>query len=66
VLIVQSWLLGVGWVIYGGQLVGRWFYDPWLRTWAENHWGHRPPSGGRKGYGQDSEPAHEDPDASPQ
>jgi hypothetical protein len=23
VVIVQSWLIGVGWVIYGGQLFGR-------------------------------------------
>jgi membrane protein len=41
VLIVQSWLIGVGWVIYAGQLFGRWFYDPWLRDWAEGRWGHR-------------------------
>src|SRR5579859_324055 len=32
VLIVQSWLIGVGWVIYGGQLFGRWFHDGWLRA----------------------------------
>ncbi len=31
VLIVQSWLIGVGWVIYGGQLFGRWFDDAWLQ-----------------------------------
>jgi membrane protein len=31
VLIVQSWLIGVGWVVYGGQLLGRWFHDAWLR-----------------------------------
>ena len=30
VLIVQSWLIGVGWVVYGGQLLGRWFHDAWL------------------------------------
>ena len=36
VLIVQSWLIGVGWVIYGGQLFGRWFHDGWLRTWADS------------------------------
>jgi membrane protein len=29
VLIVQSWLIGVGWVIYGSQLIGRWLYDAW-------------------------------------
>jgi hypothetical protein len=39
VLIVQSWLIGVGWVVYGGQLCGRWFNDAWLRDWAGNRWG---------------------------
>jgi len=43
VLIIQSWLIGVGWVVYGGQLFGRWFHDAWLRAWAENRWGHRQP-----------------------
>ena len=37
VLILQSWLIGVGWVIYGGQLFGRWFYDGWLRVRADSH-----------------------------
>jgi membrane protein len=60
VLIVESWLIGVGWVIYGGQLFGRWFHDGWLRAWADNRWGHRQPSGG-----EDSESAHEDPNTSP-
>jgi membrane protein len=36
VLIVQSWLIGVGWVLYGGQLFGRWFYDAWLQAWAQS------------------------------
>jgi membrane protein len=36
VLIVQSWLIGVGWVVYGGQLIGSWFHDAWLRAWADN------------------------------
>jgi membrane protein len=40
VLIVQSWLIGVGWVVYGGQLIGRWFHDGWLRAWADSRWGH--------------------------
>jgi hypothetical protein len=31
---VQSWLIGVGWVIYGGQLFGRWFHDARLRSRA--------------------------------
>jgi membrane protein len=35
-LIVQSWLIGVGWVIYGGQLSGRWFYDSWLQAWVDS------------------------------
>ncbi|MGH3211389.1 MAG: VOC family protein, partial [Trebonia sp.] len=33
VLIVQSWLIGVGWVVYGSQLFGRWFHDEWLQPW---------------------------------
>jgi membrane protein len=41
VLVVQSWLIGVGWVVYGGQLFGRWFYDAWLQPWADNRWGRR-------------------------
>jgi membrane protein len=48
VLIVQSWLIGVGWVLYGGQLFGRWFHDSWLRDWAESREGHEeapPPLG---------------------
>jgi membrane protein len=51
VLIVQSWLIGVGWVIYGGQLFGRWFHDGWLRAWADSRWGRRE-SGGGEGAGQ--------------
>jgi membrane protein len=43
VLIVQSWLIGVGWVVYGGQLLGRWFHDSWLQAWAESRWGRRQP-----------------------
>ena len=49
VLIVQSWLIGVGWVLYGGQLFGRWFNDAWFRAWAENRWGHRQPGGEERG-----------------
>ncbi|MEU6507074.1 ribonuclease BN [Streptomyces sp. NPDC046942] len=30
VLVVESWLIGVGFVIYGGALLGRWF--------VEHHW----------------------------
>jgi membrane protein len=43
VLIVQSWLIGVGWVVYGGQLFGRWFHDAWLRAWADSRSGRSEP-----------------------
>jgi len=46
VLIVQSWLIGVGWVVYGGQLFGRWFHDAWLQAWADGRWGQGEASGG--------------------
>jgi membrane protein len=46
VLIVQSWLIGVGWVVYGGQLFGRWFYDAWLQAWADRRQGRGEPSPG--------------------
>jgi membrane protein len=39
VLIVQSWLIGVGWAVYGSQLFGRWFHDAWLQAWADNRRG---------------------------
>jgi membrane protein len=45
VLIVESWLIGVGWVVYAGQLSGRWFHDVWLRDWAHRRWGHTEPPG---------------------
>jgi membrane protein len=51
VLIVQSWLIGVGWVIYGGQLFGRWFHDGWLRSWADSRRGR-----GEPGCGEEGEP----------
>jgi membrane protein len=34
VLIVQSWLIGAGWVVYGSQLFGRWFHTIWVEPWA--------------------------------
>jgi membrane protein len=40
VLIVQSWLIGAGWVVYGGQLFGRWCHDTWLQPWAHRRQGH--------------------------
>ncbi len=59
VLVVQSWLIGVGWVVYGGQLFGRWFHDAWLQAWADNRWGH-----GQLG-GEESEPVHGGPSTPP-
>jgi membrane protein len=53
VLIVQSWLIGVGWAVYGGQLFGRWFHGTWPRAWADSRWGPTEP-GGREG-GQDAQ-----------
>jgi membrane protein len=49
VLIMQSWLIGVGWVIYGGQLLGRWFHDAWLRAWAHSRRGDAEPDSGEQG-----------------
>ena len=46
VLIVQSWLIGVGWVVYGGQLFGRWFHDAWLRPWRTAAGGRGEPGSG--------------------
>ncbi len=48
VLIVQSWLIGVGWVIFGGQLFGRWLHDGWLRAWADSRQGRREPDDGKE------------------
>jgi membrane protein len=48
-LIVQSWLIGVGWVVYGGQLFGRWFYDARLQAWADSRRGRGEPGGGEEG-----------------
>jgi membrane protein len=39
VLIVQSWLIGVGWVVYGGQLFGRWFHEAWIQGWVDRRKG---------------------------
>jgi membrane protein len=50
VLVVQSWLIGVGWVLYSGQLFGRWFNDAWLQGSA----GQRPDR--RQPGGEESEP----------
>jgi membrane protein len=41
VLIVVSWLIGVGWVVYGGQLFGHWFHSAWLQPWADRRRRHR-------------------------
>ena len=44
VLMVQSWLVGVGWTVYGGQLLGRWVHNTWLQGWADSRQRHRQPS----------------------
>jgi membrane protein len=48
VLIVQSWLIGAGWVVYGGQLFGRWFHDAWLQARADIRRGRKEPGGGEE------------------
>ena len=48
VLIVQSWLIGVGWVLYAGQLSGRWFHDAWLLAWAQRRQRHKEPGSGQQ------------------
>ena len=48
VLIVESWLIGVGWVIFGGQLFGRWFHDDWLEARAHSRRGQREPATGSR------------------
>ncbi len=69
VLIVQSWLIGVGWVVYGGQLFGRWVHDAWLRAGADTRRGHRQPGGMEQGHeppgGEENEPTHGDPGTPP-
>jgi membrane protein len=49
VLIVQSWLIGVGFVLYGGQLAGRWFHESWLRDWADRRRARGEPGAGTDG-----------------
>jgi len=49
VLILQSWLIGVGWVVYGCQLFGRWFYNASLRARAHGRGVHEEPDGGEAG-----------------
>ncbi|USQ85254.1 ribonuclease BN [Streptomyces phaeoluteigriseus] len=41
VLVVESWLIGVGFVVYGGALFGRWLLDHHGRRHTER--GHPPP-----------------------
>jgi membrane protein len=48
-LIVQSWLIGVGWVVYGAQLFGRWFHDARLQAWADSRRRRREPGAGQDG-----------------
>jgi membrane protein len=56
VLIMQSWLIGVGWVVYGGQLFGCWFHDAWLRAWAHSRRGRAEPGGGQGPEGKAHRP----------
>lgn len=58
VLILQSWLIGVGWVIYGGQLFGCWFHDAWLRAWAHSRRGHAEPGGAEEGKQGEQDPGN--------
>ncbi|MEZ7006535.1 ribonuclease BN [Streptomyces sp. AD55] len=37
VLVVESWLIGVGFVVFGGAMVGRWFGE---HHWRPRHRGH--------------------------
>ena len=37
-----------GWVIYGGQLFGRWFHDAWLRAGTHSPRGHAEPGRGEQ------------------
>jgi membrane protein len=66
VLMVQSWLIGVGWVVYGGQLFGRWVHDAWLPAWVDNR---RQPDGRERVHerpgGKGSQPTHGDPSTPP-
>jgi membrane protein len=57
VLIVQSWLIGVGWVVYGGQLFGRWIHDGWLEAWADDRLSRRRLRIGELGRGDKGEQA---------
>ncbi|MFE0516444.1 ribonuclease BN [Streptomyces sp. NPDC058964] len=41
VLVVESWLIGVGFVVYGGALFGRWFCDHHWMAGSEGHLSHR-------------------------
>jgi membrane protein len=46
VLIVASYLVGVGWVVYASQLFGRWFYDAWLQARPHRVPHHKEPGAG--------------------
>ncbi|MFI6288284.1 YhjD/YihY/BrkB family envelope integrity protein [Streptomyces sp. NPDC051018] len=48
VLVIQSWLVGVGVVVYGGALVGRLVHEERVRRGLERGLGARPPAGRRK------------------
>jgi membrane protein len=52
VFIVQSWLIGVGWVVFGGQLAGRWFHDAWLRAWGHRRRARKEEGSGEQDHGE--------------
>ena len=64
-LIVESWLIGVGWVIYGGQLFGRWFHDARLQPWADSRRGRREPDRREPGGAEPGEQAPGSPSPPP-
>jgi membrane protein len=49
VLIVQSWLIGAGWVVFAGQLIGRWFHDAWLLARVQSRRSQKERGGGQQG-----------------
>ncbi|WP_374936785.1 ribonuclease BN [Streptomyces sp. Ru71] len=57
VLVVESWLIGVGFVVYGGSMFGHWLYEHHLRA---RHGAGPPGSGPRPPGSPDSPPGGPD------
>jgi membrane protein len=57
VLIVQSWLIGVGWIVYGGQLFGRWLQDAWRQAPPHSRLSHGEPADSRKAGSEEEQQA---------